>query len=44
MGNFEKHYEDDYAQGAHNTGKLNAPSLNPWHSLPTAWDMWGPSN
>lgn len=44
MGTYDKDYENDFYQGAHVTNKLNAPSLNAWHSLKTAWDKWGPTN
>lgn len=44
MGEWDKTYEDSYFQGKFNTGKKNEPMLNPWHSLPHAWDSMGPVN
>ena len=44
MGEWDKTYEDSYFQGKFNTNKKNEPMLNPWHSLPNAWNSMGPVN
>ena len=44
MGEIDKHYEDNWNQGMHNTGTQNSPVINSWHKLPNAWDKMGPTN
>ena len=40
----DKTYEDTWYQGNKNTGGLNYCPLPPGHSLPHAWDKFGPVN
>jgi len=44
MGVWDKEHEDNFYQGDHNTAYINSPKLNPWHSLPGAWEQHGPVN
>jgi len=45
----DKHYEDTFYQGQHNTGTKNAPGIHdhvptPWHTLPKKLDKLAPTN